>query len=636
MTTLTTQAQFLSTLFDAIPQSVTWSVPVFSEEGIIVDFEIRYANESGGIHIGVSQSQFVGTRIFSGIALEPATRERIWQQYIDVYRSGKKLEDTYYDPLRGKYLHVVRTRADEGILTLATDVTEGQRAQQALIAQTEMNRKILDASINGVLLMEPMLNGDGTFRNFVMKQANRRFEEISGIPFANAEGRTMSEVFPNVSLTELEQFYEVIRTDVPLRKVVTYHDGRVQKWYDVSVVKLGTGCVLTYTNVSEHYLQQAALEQQALELQGILESTETRVLVLVPELDAAGRLVDATIRLVNRAYADFKKSSPEALTKLKASQVFPPQHLENILRQYRHTLETGAVSRFDLHCDDPGRIFWVDVTVTLLGTDLLVTITDYTQMRLLQLQLEQKVRELERSNRNLEEFAYAASHDLKEPIRKVRFFVDRLRQQYDPARDTVEAQTFGRLEVATDRMRDLVDDLLAYAQVSLRPKQLDAIFLDDVLRQVLTDLEVEAEQRAAEIEIAPLPRVRGQQRQLQQLFQNLLANALKYQRPGVAPRIAVQARVVWGYDTAASLGPDEAAGRYHLISVSDNGIGFEPAEAERIFQVFHRLHGNSEYRGTGVGLAIARKVAENHGGFIYAEGIPGQGATFFVGIPAEA
>ncbi|RYZ24472.1 MAG: PAS domain-containing protein [Chitinophagaceae bacterium] len=621
-------SSFLAALFDSLPQSVTWSVPVFNADGTIVDFTIGYANESGGVHIGVDHDLMIGKRVFADFQLAPDVRKALFAQYCQVYESGERFETTYYDPLRDKFLHVVRTRADEGVLTLATNVTEGHRAQEELRRQVALNNGILDASINGVLLLEPLYTESGEITDFLMCQANKRFDEISGISFSEVRNQGLKAVFPGISEHQMGLFREVMRDGVPRRDIFPYAAENEERWYDISIVRLGTGCLITYNNITHLRRQQQHLEAKNTEFEAILNAAQTRMLVLKPDGD------DFRIRLVNRAYAEFKKTTPEALTGMKASEVFPAPHLPTIFTHYRHTLNTGERSSFDLHCDDPGRVFWLDVCVSRLGAELLVTINDYTRQRLLQLELEQKLRELERSNRNLEEFAYAASHDLKEPIRKVRFFADRLRQQFEPEKGTEAERNFSRLDTATERMRDLVDDLLAYAQVSLRPQHLEEVALSAVIRNVQIDLELEIEQKEASIDAGELPVVRGHQRQLQQLFQNLVANALKYHRTNTRPEIRISARTLRGFDTSASLGPEQAARLYTVITVSDNGIGFEAADAERIFQVFQRLHGNSEYRGTGVGLSIARKVAENHDGFIYAEGRPGNGASFHLGLPA--
>lgn len=241
---------------------------------------------------------------------------------------------------------------------------------------------------------------------------------------------------------------------------------------------------------------------------------------------------------------------------------------------------------------------------------------------------------MKRSNSNLEEFAYAASHDLKEPIRKIHFFADRLKERLEPGLDEENKHLFDRMQLATERMRSLVDDLLMYSQVSLRPKLFDEVDLNTIVNLTLNDLELEIEEKGAIIEKADLPRVQGHMRQLQQLFQNLLGNALKYSRTGVVPRISIGYARLTGKETGLHLPADDLGKSFHVVTVSDNGIGFEQKDAERIFNVFQRLHGNAEYRGTGIGLSIARKVTENHKGHIIARGEPRSGASFQVFLPA--
>jgi signal transduction histidine kinase len=240
-------------------------------------------------------------------------------------------------------------------------------------------------------------------------------------------------------------------------------------------------------------------------------------------------------------------------------------------------------------------------------------------------------KELQRSNSHLEEFAHAASHDLKEPIRKIHFFTDRLKRQLADKLSAEDERMFSRVEDASHRMNSLIDDLLLYSHVSHKPYEKEIINLNEQIKRVLEDLELDIQEKRAIITVHPLPIVHGYKRQLQQLFQNLLTNALKYNSPNEQPQIEITATTAFGV-AEISLASDQ---HYHVITVSDNGIGFEQAQAEKIFQMFQRLHGKNEYEGTGVGLSIARKVAENHNGKITAEGNPGLGARFNVYLPVD-
>lgn len=247
----------------------------------------------------------------------------------------------------------------------------------------------------------------------------------------------------------------------------------------------------------------------------------------------------------------------------------------------------------------------------------------------------ERTRELQRSNKELEEFAYAASHDMKEPIRKIHFFTDRLKERLQTKLEEEDRRYFERLEIANRRMTSLIDDLLLYSHVSRGPGPAERVDLNQTLAFVLDDLELHIEEKGAAIKVGSLPTINGQERQLQQLFENLLGNALKYSKPDETPQINISCKQVKGSEMAREkilVDPDKT---YHLIRVSDNGIGFPQEDAERIFNVFTRLHGNSEYRGTGVGLSIAQKVVQNHDGCIWAESAEGKGATFTILLPAS-
>ncbi|MGZ5189895.1 MAG: ATP-binding protein [Flavisolibacter sp.] len=239
-------------------------------------------------------------------------------------------------------------------------------------------------------------------------------------------------------------------------------------------------------------------------------------------------------------------------------------------------------------------------------------------------ELQKANKELQRSNQNLEEFAHAASHDLQEPVRKIHFFTQHLKEQLSKYLNDVETSAFNRIENATERMHNLIDDLLLYSHVSQRPQEMESIDLNLKLQRVLEDLELDIQEKRAVITAGKLPTIKGYRRQWQQVFQNLLSNALKYSKTDVPPRIEITANEV-----------TEHGRLYHLISVKDNGIGFEQQYEERIFQMFSRLHGRSEYNGTGVGLSIVKKVIENHNGFIRVESKPGVGSTFNIYLPVE-
>ena len=237
--------------------------------------------------------------------------------------------------------------------------------------------------------------------------------------------------------------------------------------------------------------------------------------------------------------------------------------------------------------------------------------------------LKERTDNLQRSNRELEEFAAVASHDLQEPLRKITAFGERLRANHAQSLDVQGLDFLRRMENATARMQTLIQDLLDYSRVTTRPNPFVSADLRELAREALSDLEGELAETGGQVTIEPLPRAEVDPSQMRRVFQNLISNALKYhgQDP---PQVWLSGRV------AFENGQEQA-----VISVRDNGIGFEDRYSERIFQPFQRLHGRNKYKGTGIGLAIVKKSVERHGGHVEAQGVPGQGSTFVITIPVR-
>jgi signal transduction histidine kinase len=235
-------------------------------------------------------------------------------------------------------------------------------------------------------------------------------------------------------------------------------------------------------------------------------------------------------------------------------------------------------------------------------------------------ELERQARELARSNTELDQFAQVASHDLQEPLRKVRTFTERITETEAGNLSERGSDYLRRANSAAERMQTLIEDLLRFSRVSTQGREFAPVDLGAVTEDVLDDLSELVQGTGARVEVGPLPTINGDATQLRQLIQNLLSNALKFRREGVEPYVRVAAGVESGWLT---------------LTVADNGIGFEEQYRIRIFRVFERLHGRGAYPGTGIGLALCRKIAERHGGTVVAEGVLGEGATFTVTLQTE-
>jgi PAS domain S-box-containing protein len=250
---------------------------------------------------------------------------------------------------------------------------------------------------------------------------------------------------------------------------------------------------------------------------------------------------------------------------------------------------------------------------------------DITERKRAAATLSQKMAELSRSNDELEQFAFVASHDLQEPLRKIQAFGDRLRSKCKGLLPPDTLDYLDRMQGASARMRILIDDLLTFSRVIRNSQPFAHVDLGQVAREALGDLEVLIERSGGRVEVGELPCLEADATQMRQLLLNLIANALKFQPPGGLPIVKVSAR------TFASI----AGEQFCELTVQDNGIGFEEQYAERIFAVFQRLHGRGEYEGTGVGLAICRRITDRHQGSITAKSQPGKGAAFTVTLPVR-
>jgi PAS domain S-box-containing protein len=297
-----------------------------------------------------------------------------------------------------------------------------------------------------------------------------------------------------------------------------------------------------------------------------------------------------------------------------------PDQVDLVRDHIRHVLTTGETVNYEHRPGFPTGPEWYGVKLSPIRdgekvAGVTMSLMDITDLKRTQLRLEQ-------SNRELENFATVASHDLQEPLRKIQTFSERLTATCAEVLSPEGRDYLERMNNAAARMRTLIDDLLAYSRVSSRSHTYLRVNLTEVARGVLEDLEATIHQAGATVKVGELPTVDAAPIQMRQLLQNLLSNALKFRRDDVAPVISVSGTVM-------------TDGKQCELRVEDNGIGFEEKYLDRIFNVFQRLHGTSKYEGTGIGLAICRKIAERHGGSIRARSTPDQGSSFVVRLPLK-
>lgn len=512
----------------------------------------------------------------------------------------------------------------ETLSLLVRSVIEGERRRAALQSATAQVAA-LAKTIPGVIYQR-VVKPDGTIHyTYISDAAKELFgvepSEIIADPQAlfDCHGREYYATFRERLLAASRSLalWDVEATIITRdgKRKYTHALARPHRLADGSVV--WDGVILDATRIKEAELAAAAAESR----------TRTAIIESIPHgfalFDPAGRLVTWNSRLVELypelantlqvqlAYSDLVRAEIACGIDPVPPETDPEVRFHQRMAQHRQADWVMERQLAD------GRWILINEHKTPDG-GLVVLHTDISDL---------KAREaaLRRSNQELESFASIASHDLQEPLRKIEAFGDRLKQRYQATLGEDGQMYVERMQSAVKRMRALINDLLDYSRVTTKARPFAPVALGEVLAGVLSDLQMRIENSGGEIVVGRLPTIDADATQMRQMFQNLIANALKFHRPGIPPRVEVTATA-----TKSPSGESRVA-----IRVADNGIGFDMKYAERIFGIFQRLHTRAEYEGTGIGLATCRKIVERHGGTITARSSPGEGATFVVDLPVH-
>jgi len=504
----------------------------------------------------------------------------------------------------------------------------------------------------------------------VIKNINQKAVELFGNSFSTSIGTPISEYFKlynagNASVTDysLTSFSDGI--DKTIELTFQNKDFPIILKSSIATIKNEAGstiiCFEDITDAvraqqalleSEHRYQELIsslereIENSTAELKNkneALKRSEERYHKMVDEVeDYAILLLDkeGLIQNWNKGAEKIKGYSEAEIIGKNFRLFYLPEDQASKLpeRLIEHARSSGKAVHEGWRMRKNGTRFWASVVITALhdengGVIGFAKVTrDLTDKKLAEDKLKRYAEELKFQNSELQQFAYVASHDLQEPLRKIKTFSDLLISKYENALDEEGRNMLLRMQVASDRMKVLITDLLNYSRIS---KLLDKTLVNTgkEVEDVLIDLDTSIRDKKAIINIRQLYPIYGNSTQIRQLFQNLISNALKFSKPDVTPSIDVSARIVHGYETDFKLPDEKLQNQFQYIEVSDNGIGFEQQYAEKIFQVFQRLHGREEYKGSGIGLSIVQKVIESHNGYIKAEGKPGEGATFKMLLP---
>jgi len=473
---------------------------------------------------------------------------------------------------------------------------------------------------------------------------NGEFQQLFGYPSGTTEdgaNKWLEKLHPADRQRVHNKIYQAIAQRQPTwsdEYRFLKADGTYAYVHDRSYTLFQDGRAIRMVGAMQDVTQQVtelARRQQAEQLKFVIDSALTAMgLYSIVRDPQTGEVTDLRYELINQMAERMTGRRADELVGQTMLEVFPGIELSGVWKQYKQLAQTGIPLRYQNHYTYEGYDLWYEVQGVRNGDWVVLSFLDITQLKKIQLQLEALNQNLLRSNESLQEFAYIASHDLQEPLRKIQSFGDILKSNYadklGEGADYVE-----RMQSAASRMGVLIRDLLNFSRISTYRKSNASVSLTRVIARVLDDLDLSIQETKAQIEVGDLPTVSGDESQLQQLFQNLISNALKFHKPAASPHIHIRAVQIPVAELPKSVKPVQRATTYYQIKVTDNGIGFDEQYLNRIFQAFQRLHTRSEYVGTGIGLAISEKVVKNHGGAITATSSPGAGSTFEIYFPAN-
>jgi PAS domain S-box-containing protein len=506
------------------------------------------------------------------------------------------------------------------------DITARKEAEAALRESEERFRSVVDSANDGILVYDKQLD---------VVAGNLAAERILGLPLAKiigAAGFTSllpcvhadgSPVLPDDRPTRL-----TVKSGKPLTGQVVgiYRPDSSMTWVSVNTGFLRRpgetdwyGVVSTIGDITKQRNAELALSAS----EALYRQTFELATAGIAHIDLSGRFMS-----VNRRLCEILGYTEKELIGRAVKEVSHPED-RDLADSQRMRVRSGerASVRFEKrYIKKSGQIVWVDLAVAL-GRDAdghpryeIALFDDITARKAAEAALREAHEELKRSNAELEQFAYVASHDLQEPLRMVSSYTQLLMRRYGDKLDG-DAKDFTAFIVdGATRMKQLIEDLLAYSRVGTRDKNFKPVEAESSLKRALTNLRAAIQDSGATVTQDKLPTIPCDEVQLAQLFQNLIGNALKFRKPDAAPAVHVG---------AADRGAEWE------FTVRDNGIGIEPQYFERIFMVFQRLHDKGEYPGTGIGLAIVKKVVERHGGRIWVQSQPGAGTTFHFSMPKE-
>jgi PAS domain S-box-containing protein len=606
----------------------------------IVDFRFEYVNDTGCRLFNIPKEEITGRSLLEQ-QLE-AKDSSLFDDFVELVETGQPIvqETLRYKNLstrEERLYQVFDTRAvklGDGLVMTWRDVTNRvvgeKKLRKALLALQESERRLELAHQAAGLGSWNWKFGDS------FATCSETFFQLHGLEPA-PDGRIdleqyLSRIHPSDAARVRDLTFKAVQEidvgpveDNEFRFLVSKGSVRWMAVYQKAVHEGDTlvGISGVTMDITNRKRAEQKIQRSEQHLRNVLDTIFSFVGVLTPE----GILLQ-----VNRSPLEAAGISLEDVSNKRFEDTHWWDYSSDIKKQLRHTIDMaakGEPSRYDVQIRvKDGQLIYIDFMIAPMYDEsgkveyLIPSAVDITARKNAEADLQRYAERLERSNQELEQFAFIASHDLQEPLRKIEMFSKTLLESSVEKLDDQERDFLKRMDQASGRMRAMITDLLGLSRVTTQGRPFIEVDLKKSAARALSDLDERLKKTGGRVDICDLPTIAADPIQMEQLFQNLISNALKFHKPGIPPTIKISSQ----YLLPTSV----------QIMVEDNGIGFDSSQVETAFQPFRRLVGRSKYEGSGIGLAICRKIVERHGGAITAQSNPGEGSVFIFTLPLRA
>ncbi|KPM32117.1 Multi-sensor signal transduction histidine kinase [Croceitalea dokdonensis DOKDO 023] len=643
---------FLESVLKNTDNVISYFTPRYGANGNIIDFNIEFSNKAIETVLNKDVKQ-VQNRLMSDLL--PINFENgIFDELAMVAKTRqiRQFEKRFDYEGKQTWFATIATPLNNGVLTTSTDTTiyhETQKKQQELTERLEaQNLELLDnraflgnifkSTSNVVMHFKSIRDAEGKIMDFEILFINDAINEITGDIPAEVKHKKVSEIYPTIFKSGVfEKLVTCIEEDREMNYETKYEQEGQIMWFRATAIKLNDGVTVTTREITEERRKTKRLKSlnEQLAIQNSIFKDAEEVANIGSYVGYLSKneawVSDNFYRILGHEPNDFE------MTFERYVEFVHPDDLEIYGEIRDETLGLGS-ARTHQHriITKDGTVKYVHVNGQKMernGKEISIGVVQDITERVNRLEeLRQKNKELLRSNAELEAFNRVASHDLQEPIRKIQLFIERIADTELEHLSEKGKTYFEKVANAANRMQTLIKYLLAYSRLNTTRDDFEKLDLGETMNKVLDTLEERIQESGTEITVGQLPVIKGIPFQIEQLLNNLISNAIKYRTTSETPKIVVDCKRISRKKISEQF--EKKHSKYYRVSVMDNGIGFDNVHAEKIFGLFERLHQKHEYSGTGIGLAICKKIAETHEGHIVAESEKGKGATFCVYLPA--